>query len=187
MTENASPDPASPDRLLALTAQIVSAQVGNNKVGTAELPELVRAVHASLATLGRTPAEAEPARPTPAVPVRRSVRPDAITCLECGARMKVLKRHLANDHGLTPEGYRARWGLPADYPLVAPDYADTRSRLAKQAGLGVGRKRVPAPEAGPEAAAAAPEPEAETVPVEEPAPPPAAKRRGRRKAAPEAR
>ena len=105
--------------------------------------------------------------------------PDAIVCLVCGARFKILRRHLAADHGLTPEAYRAHWGLPADYPLVAPDYADTRSRLAKQAGLG--RKRVPEPEAEPELAAADPEPEAEAAPVEEAAP--AAKRRGWRKTA----
>ena len=110
--------------------------------------------------------------------MRRSVRPDAITRLECGARVKVFRHHLTSDYGLSPEGCRARWGLPTDYPLVAPDYADACSRLAKQAGLG--RKRAPEPEMEPEVAAVAPE--SETVPAEEPAPPLAAKRRGRRKA-----
>ena len=178
MANDTSPDPASPARVLALTAQIVSAQVRGNKLGTAELPGLIQAVRGTLDGLARGPAEAEAFRPEPAVPVRRSVRPDAITCLVCGRRFKAIKRHLTADHGLTPEGYRAHWGLPADYPLVAPDYADTRSRLAKQAGLG--RKRAPEPEMEPEVAAVAPE--SETVPAEEPAPPLAAKRRGRRKA-----
>lgn len=174
-------------RLLALTAQIVSAQVRGNKLGAAELPGLVQAVHRALDGLTRDPAEAEPSRPEPAVPMRRSVRPDAIVCLECGARLKVLRRHLATDHGLTPEGYRARWGLSADYPLVAPDYADTRSKLAKEAGLG--RKRIPEAEAITTVPAtdlaSEPEPAPEmALPSDERvAPLPSAKRRGRRKAA----
>lgn len=188
--DDTSPDLASPARLLALTAGIVSAQVRGNKVGAAELPGLVQVVHQALADLTRDPAETEPPRPEPAVPVRRSVRPDAITCLACGRRFKAIKRHLAAEHGLTPEEYRARWGLPADYPLVAPDYADTRSNLAKQAGLG--RKRtsnagttapvpVPATDPMPEAEATPdPAPGVATPPDEEATPPPP-KRRGRRK------
>lgn len=180
MADDTSPDPASPAHVLALTAQIVSAQVRGNKLNAAELPRLIRAVSGALDGLARPPTEADVPQPEPAVPVRRSVRPDAITCLVCGRRFKAIKRHLAADHGLTPDEYRARWGLPADYPMVAPDYADTRSRLAKQAGLG--RKRAPEPEAELEVAAADPEPETEAVPAEESAPPPPTKRRGRGKA-----
>lgn len=186
MADDTSPDPASPVRLLALTAQIVSAQVRGNEVGAAELPRLVEAVHRALDGLARDPAEAGAPRPEPAVPVRRSVRPDAITCLVCGRRFKAIKRHLAADHGLTPDEYRARWGLPADYPMVAPDYADARSRLAKQAGLGRTRTpdaettgSTPATAAAP-GAEAAPEPRPGASPDEGSAPPP--KRRGRRKA-----
>ena len=180
MADDTSPDPASPAHVLALTAQIVSAQVRGNKLGAAELPRLIQAVRGTLDGLARGPAEAEAPRPEPAVPVRRSVRPDAIICLVCGRRFKAIKRHLAADHGLTPEEYRAHWGLPADYPMVAPDYADTRSRLAKQFGLG--RKHAPEVEPGVAVAQADAESEAEAAPAEEPAPLPAAKRRGRRKA-----
>ena len=191
MPDDASPDLTSPARMLALTARIVSAHVRGNKLGAAELPGIVRAVHGALDGLARDPAEAEPSRPEPAVPIRRSVRPDAIVCLECGARMKVLKRHLATDHGLAPEEYRARWGLSADYPLVAPDYADTRSRLAKEIGLG--RKRASDEQVTADVPDAVPETEVvPEVPAEVSAPldegvasPPPAKRRGRRKAATE--
>lgn len=161
MADDAPSDHASSTRLLALTARIVSAQVRGTKLGAAELPGLVQSVYRALDELTRDPAEVEPPRPEPAVPVRRSVRPDAIACLECGARFRILKRHLATDHGLTPEGYRARWGLPADYPMVAPDYADARSRLAKQAGLG--RKRAPEADAEADIPAAEPEPELDLV------------------------
>jgi len=163
---------SSPARLLDLTALIVSAHAGHNPVAAEQLPELIRAVHRALDDLGRDGAASagEPARPEPAVPIRRSVRHDRIACLECGAWMKMLKRHLATDHGMTPESYRARWDLPRDYPMVAPDYAATRSSLAKQIGLG--RKRGRAEAGGtdgteadltttapkPPAAASAPEP-----------------------------
>ncbi len=126
--------PPSPARLLGLTAQIVAAHTTRTPVTADQLPELIRAVHRALGSLGQ--AAAQPARPEPAVPIRRSVQHDRITCLECGARMAMLKRHLATAHGLTPEAYRERWGLGWDYPMVAPDYAEVRAGLAKRIGLG---------------------------------------------------
>ena len=119
-----------------LTADIVSAFVRKNAVPMAELPGLIGTVHAALNELdgaGATAAE-EPAQP--AVPVRRSVRDDAITCLECGKAFKSIKRHLNTAHSLTPDEYRSRFGLKPDYPMVAPDYAAQRSRLATEIGLG---------------------------------------------------
>jgi predicted transcriptional regulator len=134
------------ETLLTLAADIVSAHVSNNSVATSDLPTLIQAVYASLADLGQTPAVVEEKR-EPAVSVRSSVKPDAIACLECGTKLKMLKRHLDTDHNLTPEEYRARWSLPASYPLVAPDYAAKRKELALKIGLG--RKAAPAPEPAP--------------------------------------
>lgn len=126
--------------LLGLTAEIVAAHVAHNKVDQAELPNLIRQVHAALAALeaGGVPATA---RPAPAVPVKRSVTPDFIVCLEDGKKMKMLKRHLMSRYELTPDQYRERWGLPADYPMVAPNYALRRRALAKKIGLGKTRRR----------------------------------------------
>ncbi len=123
------------EALLDHVADIVSAHVSNNAIAAADLPGLIQAVYASLAALGRAP---EPAQEElkPAVSVRASVKPDAVTCLECGDKMKMLKRHLGTEHGLTPAEYRARWSLPADYPMVAPDYAAKRKELAVRIGLG---------------------------------------------------
>ena len=135
------------DTLLTLTADIVTAHVSNNSVALADLPGLITRVHDALAGLGAPPAKAEPER-TPAVSLRASVRPDYIVCLEDGRKMKVLKRHLATDHGLTPAEYRARWKLPADYPLVAPNYAAKRQELAKKIGLG-GNPKSAAPASKP--------------------------------------
>jgi predicted transcriptional regulator len=128
------------ETLLTLAADIVSAHVSHNSVAAGELPTLIRSVYASLSTLGEAPAPVEEKR-EPAVSIRASVKPDAITCLDCGAKLKMLKRHLSTDHDLTPEAYRARWNLPAGYPLVAPDYANKRKELALKIGLG----RKPAP------------------------------------------
>ena len=122
--------------VLRLTATIVSAHVRNNQVAPDALPTLIQAVHRSLATAGTPEPEPAPAPPTPAVPIRKSVFPGYIVCLEDGKKLKTLKRHLRVSFGLTPEHYRQKWGLPADYPMVAPDYARHRSSLAKQAGLG---------------------------------------------------
>ena len=128
--------------LLALTTAIVAAHVGNNTVGSSGLPALIQTVFDTLSGL----ASGEPATAvelTPAVPIRRSVTDDHIVCLEDGKRLKMLKRHLMTDHGLTPEEYRAKWGLKPDYPMVAPTYSARRQMLAKQMGLG--RKPAPPP------------------------------------------
>jgi predicted transcriptional regulator len=123
------------NELLSLTTDIVSAHVANNTVSLADLPELIHSVYRTLANIG--PATVEPAnRPVPAVPVRKSIMPDHLVCLEDGKRLKMLKRHLKTAYNLTPEQYRERWGLPPDYPMVAPNYAKQRSRLAKEIGLG---------------------------------------------------
>ena len=131
-----SDDLAPPD-ILALTAQIVSAHVGANSVSADLLPELIRDVHRAVASLGSaTPPPAE--RPQPAVPIKKSVFPDFIICLEDGKKLKMLKRHLMSAYNMTPDQYRERWGLGPDYPMVAPNYAQHRSTLAKKIGLGTG-------------------------------------------------
>jgi predicted transcriptional regulator len=130
--------------LLALTAEIVAAHVGNNAVGGAEVAGLIQSVFDTLERLA-SDEPAAPAEQTPAVPIRRSVTDDHILCLEDGKKLKMLKRHLMTDHGLTPEQYRAKWGLRADYPMVAPNYSVQRQTLAKQIGLG--RKPAPTPPA----------------------------------------
>ncbi len=127
--------------MLGLTAQIVSAHVGNNAIEPGQLPGLIRDVFRTLSNIGQeTPAVAAPAkapeRRQPAVPAKKSVFPDYIVCLEDGKKLKVLKRHLKTAYDLTPDQYRERWGLAADYPMVAPNYASHRSRLAKKIGLG---------------------------------------------------
>ncbi len=129
------------EMLITLTADIVTAHVANNNVDGETLPSLIQNVYGALAGLGAEE-EAE-ARPEPAVSVRASVKSDHLVCLEDGKKMKMLKRHLMTDHGLTPDEYRERWNLPADYPMVAPDYANKRRELAKKIGLGrkPGQKR----------------------------------------------
>ncbi|MBM3572341.1 MAG: MucR family transcriptional regulator [Alphaproteobacteria bacterium] len=129
----------TPD-LLALTAEIVAAHVSNNSVPVAELPQLIKQIYGTLANVGGAPApEAE--RPQPAVPIKKSVMPDYIICLEDGRKLKMLKRHLKTSFKMTPEQYRERWGLGSDYPMVAPNYAKQRSRLAKEIGLGTRARR----------------------------------------------
>lgn len=124
--------------LLGLTAQIVSAHVSNNSIEADVLPVFIRDVYKTLSHIGQEPvAPAE--KPQPAVPVRKSVFPDYIVCLEDGKQLKMLKRHLATSYNLTPEQYREKWGLDANYPMVAPKYAEKRSSLAKQIGLGTRR------------------------------------------------
>ena len=120
--------------LLRLTAQIAAAHVAHNPVAPDALPELIRSVHASLVGAGKPTEVAE--RPQPAVPARKSVFPDFIVCLEDGKKLKMLKRHLQTHYQLTPAQYREKWGLPHDYPMVAPNYAERRSALAKEIGLG---------------------------------------------------
>jgi predicted transcriptional regulator len=133
-------DPADND-FLELTAGIVAAYLSHNPVATADIPSLIDQVHAALATVsgGRKPAGAEDLKPM--VPVKKSVTPDYIICLEDGKRFKSLKRHLRTQYNLSPDQYREKWGLPRDYPMVAPSYAATRSRLAMQIGLGQRRRR----------------------------------------------
>ncbi|MGH7044710.1 MAG: MucR family transcriptional regulator [Acetobacteraceae bacterium] len=120
--------------VLGLTAQIVSAHVSNNPIAPDALPALIQDVYRTLIAIGREPAV--PERPQPAVPVKKSVFAEYIVCLEDGKQLKMLRRHLKTAYGLTPEQYRERWGLPADYPMVAPRYAQHRSSLAKKIGLG---------------------------------------------------
>ena len=126
--------------LTALTADIVSAHVGNNAVAIGDLPLLIRNVHDALVSLA-TPAPEPVVELVPAVSIRTSVKPDYIVCLEDGKKLKMLKRHLMTAYGLTPDEYRAKWGLPADYPMVAPNYAESRRQLAKSIGLGTTRSR----------------------------------------------
>jgi predicted transcriptional regulator len=126
---------------IELTANIVSAYVSNNSVSSAEIPNLIGQVHSALMRVSSGQAEA-PAEPLkPAVPVKRSVTSDYIVCLEDGKKFKSLKRHLRTQYNITPEQYREKWGLPPDYPMVAPNYAAARSQLAKQMGLGQQRRR----------------------------------------------
>lgn len=120
--------------VLGLTAQIVSAHVSNNSVALDALPALIQDVYRTLAEMGKQSAPAE--KPQPAVPVKRSVFPDYIICLEDGRKLKMLKRHLKTAYNMSPEQYRERWGLPAEYPIVAPNYTRHRSSLAKKIGLG---------------------------------------------------
>ncbi|HMT45388.1 MAG TPA: MucR family transcriptional regulator [Chakrabartia sp.] len=124
------------ETLITLTADIVAAHVSNNSVAVSDIPALIANVHSALTGLGG-PVQAEPAaRPEPAVSVRASIKPDYIVCLEDGKKLKMLKRHLMTHYNLTPEQYRAKWGLPADYPMVAPNYAEQRRTLAVKIGLG---------------------------------------------------
>ncbi len=121
--------------LLVLTSDIVSAHLSNNQVSADELPSIIQKVYKTLANVN---ADTNPLseRPQPAVPIKKSVMPDHIVCLEDGKKLKMLKRHLKTAYGMSPEDYRERWGLPADYPMVAPEYAKQRSQLAKEIGLG---------------------------------------------------
>ena len=126
--------------LIELTAEIVAAYVSNNSVAANDLPNVISQVHAALGGT-TTPVEEIMEKQKPAVTVRRSIQNDHLICLEDGQKYKSLKRHLMTHHGLTPEQYRERWELPADYPMVAPAYAEARSKLAKEMGLGQKRKR----------------------------------------------
>jgi predicted transcriptional regulator len=125
---------------VTLAADIVSAYVSNNSVRAAELPEIIASVYSALTGLGQ-PAQPEPQTLTPAVSVKKSITPDFIICLEDGKKFKSLKRHLRTTYDLTPEQYRTKWGLPSDYPMVAPNYAAARSELAKTMGLGQQRRK----------------------------------------------
>ena len=128
------------DTLLTLTADIVAAHVSNNSVAVNDLPNLIQNVHAALTGIVGASSAPEP-RPEPKVSIRSSVKPDYIVCLEDGKRLKMLKRHLMTHYNMTPDQYRQKWGLSADYPMVAPNYAEQRRTLAKSIGLGTKRKR----------------------------------------------
>jgi predicted transcriptional regulator len=138
---NSSADAADEEDHLALTANIVAAYVSNNSVPISELSGLISQVHAALTQLAGGRAEIGGEAMKPAVSVKKSVMPDHIICLEDGKKFKSLKRHLRAQYDMSPEQYREKWGLPADYPMVAPNYAQARSRLAKEMGLGQQRKR----------------------------------------------
>lgn len=122
--------------LMRMTADIVSAYVGHNSVPSNQIADLVRAVHSSLNELSNGAVQAPDAPPKPAVPVKRSVHDDYIVCLEDGKKLKMLKRYLRSTYGMSPDEYRAKWGLPPDYPMVAPKYAEQRSAIARRTGLG---------------------------------------------------
>ena len=127
-------------RLLDLTTEIVSSYAGHNVLAADQLSDLINRVHNALVAL-ESPAEAEQPAAEPAVPVKRSVKNSEISCLECGRGQKMLKRHIATAHGLTPDEYRQKWNLRSNYPMVAPDYAKRRSDMAKKIGLGRTTKR----------------------------------------------
>jgi predicted transcriptional regulator len=129
-------DDDTAESMVALTADIVAAHVSNNSVSISDLPILITNVHTALTALVAGPAAAEPLKLEPAVPIRSSIKPDYIVCLEDGKKLKMLKRHLMTSYGMTPVEYRAKWGLPADHPMVAPAYAAQRRELAVKIGLG---------------------------------------------------
>jgi predicted transcriptional regulator len=135
-----SDNPAS-SNYIELAADIVSAYVSNNSVPSGDLPALISDVHLALVKVAGSGSEAPAEAPKPAIPVKKSITPDHIVCLEDGKKFKSLKRHLRTQYNMTPEQYRERWGLPADYPMVAPNYAKARSQLAKQMGLGQQRRK----------------------------------------------
>lgn len=128
-------DQTSREELLAFTTEIVSGYLSNNTLAANEIPGVIEQVFKTLANVD-TDVNVSMDRPQPAVPIKKSVTPDYIVCLEDGKKLKMLKRHLKTAYDMTPEQYRERWGLPADYPMVAPNYAEQRSRLAKDIGLG---------------------------------------------------
>ena len=123
-------------------AEIVAAYLKRNQVPSTELPALIQQVRQSLASLGQAPPASPPSPLTPAIPIRRSVGADFITCLDCGQKSKMLKRHLSTAHGMTPNEYRTRWSLAKDYPMTAPNYAARRSEFAKSLGLGTRRRSI---------------------------------------------
>lgn len=137
-----NPQKMSHEDMLRMTAQVVSAYVGNNMLPAAQISEVIKSVYGSLMALEGEAAEtvAEPLKP--AVPIRKSITPDYVVCLEDGKKLKMLKRHLRTTYDMTPDEYRAKWNLPPDYPMVSPNYAKQRSKLAKEIGLGnSGRRR----------------------------------------------
>jgi len=141
MTERTEPKKVPRGELLRMTTDVVTAYLAQNRLGAVEVSKVISTVFSSLAALEGPSLPAGNESQKPAVPVKRSVMPDHIVCLEDGKKLKMLKRHLRTAYGLSPEEYRAKWGLPADYPMVAPNYAAQRSAFAKKIGLGRGRSR----------------------------------------------
>jgi len=137
------PDMDEKNEIIERTADIVSAYLENNTISAAELPALIQSVHRALTGVSSGAEVVEAVPRDPAVPIRRSITPDFIICLEDGRKFKSLKRHLRTKYNMSPEEYRAKWGLPKDYPMVAPNYAKARSDLAKQMGLGQGGRQAP--------------------------------------------
>jgi len=129
-------DKVADDQLLRMTADVVAAYVSNNALPTAQLPDFIAAIYASLRTLDHTQDAGESGALKPAVPIRKSITPDYLICLEDGKKLKMLKRHLRSTYNMTPDQYRQKWGLAPDYPMVAPNYAEQRSAFAKKIGLG---------------------------------------------------
>ena len=127
--------------IIEMTADIVSAYVGNNSVSATELPNLIQSVHRALTSVTGGAVEAPAAPKEPAVPIKKSITPDYLVCLEDGRKFKSLKRHLRTKYDMSPDEYRSKWGLAKDYPMVAPNYAKARSDLAKQMGLGQGGRK----------------------------------------------
>jgi len=135
-------DTANNSNFIELTTKIVSAFVSNNSVAAGDIPALINQVHSALLRVSSGGGKEQPAEPLkPAVPVKKSITPDYLVCLEDGKKFKSLKRHLRTQYNVTPEQYREKWGLPPDYPMVAPNYAAARSKLAKDMGLGQQRRR----------------------------------------------
>jgi predicted transcriptional regulator len=146
MAQNSDNQAFKSDDILRLVTEIVAAYVSNNPLPVAEVPAIIKSVHTTLGSLGGASQGEVQTAQKPAVPIKRSVTPDYIICLEDGKKLKMLKRYLRSNYNMTPEEYRAKWGLPADYPMVAPNYAAQRSEFAKKIGLGrtassTGRRR----------------------------------------------
>ncbi|HEX5281669.1 MAG TPA: MucR family transcriptional regulator [Micropepsaceae bacterium] len=136
MAQNSENNGLRSDDILKLATEIVAAYVSNNPIPVSEVPAMIKSVHSTLGGLGGGFAGEIQLSQKPAIPVKRSVNPDFIVCLEDGKKLKMLKRYLRSNYGMTPEEYRSKWGLPADYPMVAPNYAAQRSEFAKKIGLG---------------------------------------------------
>jgi len=136
-----TPNKMAEEELLRMTTDVVAAYVSNNTLPTAQLSEIIGTVFQSLKALEGQGSEAKSEPLKPADPIRKSITPDFLICLEDGKRLKMLKRHLRSTYNMTPDGYRQKWGLPADYPMVAPNYAEQRSAFAKKIGLGRGASR----------------------------------------------
>ena len=130
------PTPSSHGEVLRMVTDVIASYLKKNPVAANDLPQVIQTVYTAFTAPHATPVETVAERPEPAVPIKRSVTPDYIICLEDGKQLKMLKRHLATSYNMTPDEYRARWGLAPDYPMVAPNYANQRSTLAKQIGLG---------------------------------------------------